>query len=125
MFKQFDIDFDKIIIDGMVLTRPSRISPSQWLEFWYACDQVLNDSRDGPSDVVILSNDEYNSDVSDAIIETEEKIRNNLKQQIENLEDDFNLAKQQIEFAQEQIDLSLEEIKNLVNKIKSQISIIY
>jgi hypothetical protein len=28
------IDRDKVIIEGIVVYRPSRIAPSQWLRFW-------------------------------------------------------------------------------------------
>lgn len=34
MFKQFDIDYDKITIDGQVVKKPSYINPSEWLSFW-------------------------------------------------------------------------------------------
>jgi hypothetical protein len=34
MFKQFDIDYDKIAIDGKEINKPSYISSSEWLGFW-------------------------------------------------------------------------------------------
>lgn len=34
LFKNFDVDYDKVTIDSNVINRPSYISPMQWSEFW-------------------------------------------------------------------------------------------
>lgn len=39
MFKQFDIDYDKVTLDGITLNKPSYLSVSQWHEFWHNFDK--------------------------------------------------------------------------------------
>ena len=45
MFKQFDIDYDRITIDGIEVKKPSYMSPTQWLEFWEVFDGQLVEQK--------------------------------------------------------------------------------
>lgn len=40
MFRQFDIDYDKVTIDGSILYKPSYIDSSKWFGFWDQFDGV-------------------------------------------------------------------------------------
>lgn len=39
LFKQFDINANDVIIDGVALERPSYLSAGQWIAFWEACER--------------------------------------------------------------------------------------
>lgn len=39
MFKQFDIDWDKVTIDETVVPKPSYVSVSQWFALWGKMDE--------------------------------------------------------------------------------------
>jgi hypothetical protein len=37
------IDHDQVVIEGVVIKRPTSIAPSQWLEFW---ERAVDDNED-------------------------------------------------------------------------------
>lgn len=38
MFKQFDVDYNQITIDGDIIKKPRYLSIKQWLDFWDRLD---------------------------------------------------------------------------------------
>lgn len=72
MLKQFDIDYDKITVDGQVVKKPSYLSPSQWLSIWnYSSSQ------------------EYQEDLDKARQEGLEESENEHEKELEDLENQF------------------------------------
>lgn len=38
MFKQFDIDYDEVTIDGTIISKPKYMSVEEWHDFWKLFD---------------------------------------------------------------------------------------
>lgn len=45
MFKQFDIDYNKVTIDGIEIPKPISVSVGDWDEFWKHFDSEANEER--------------------------------------------------------------------------------
>lgn len=45
MFKQFDIDYNKVTINGIEIPKPISVSVGDWDEFWKQVDGESNEER--------------------------------------------------------------------------------
>lgn len=115
MFRQFDIDYDKITIDGNEVKKPSYLSPKQWLEFWEVFDGKLVEDK------VKLSFDKGYDARSNEQDKEIENVKNFCFKQFEELErvignlieDESLLTEEKLEDIKDYIEMSRGEIWDL------------
>lgn len=115
MFRQFDVDYDKVTFDGVSLNKPSYLSPTQWFQFWEMFDGELIESKvnlsfDKGYDVRSGEQDKEIEQVKDFCFKTFKQ----LDKEIELiLEDDELNAHEKLKMFQETISDARDEIWDL------------
>lgn len=97
MFKQFDIDYNKITIDGIEIPKHKNISVIEWTDFWDSSKKAYDDRADIPdweADLEGCATDisYFEKDVSDLqkIIDDKQNEIHNLDQEVCDLEKAHN-----------------------------------
>lgn len=112
-FLQFDIDPDRVVLDGAILFRPSRISASQWMEFWEHARDV-SEFGSSMSDELRADLDASRGEVASLEYEVED-----LKHEVAALEDtvrNLRLELAERDYRIESLEKGIRQLEGLVPK---------
>jgi hypothetical protein len=121
MFRQFDIDYNKVTLDGVILNKPNYLSPKEWLEFWEQFDGETVDLKVSAAwdEGFKESENEHEKEIED-VKDFCDKELNKLAKLFLELVDDFEINKSLEEFdldREEKIEKFIKEIDRSVDAL--------
>lgn len=109
IFKEFSVDYNKVVIDGQIIHIPHYMSTTQWMDFWSFCE----DANSGRS-----IDERVNSEVSDYISSAEDEHAEELEREIFKLKEEFNDRLEDVaSLVEERFEL-LNSIDDKINSLK-------